>query len=104
THELRDMDSIVSVSNNANERIEELAITLDQDALFENQLSASEVADTFNSLTTGMNVFTMLDESTEEYLMVRMALPEEEADSEEALGNMVISRSEDRSEERRVGR
>ncbi len=95
TTALRDMDSVVSVSNNAIETIEELAITLDQDALFENQLSASEVADTFNSLTTGMNVFTMLDESTEEYLMVRMTLPEEEADSEEALGNMVISRSED---------
>lgn len=91
---LGEMDSVVSVSNNTTETIEELAITLDQEALFENQLSASEVGATFNNLTAGMDVFMILDESTEEYLMVRMSLPEEEIDSEEELGDMVISRTE----------
>ncbi|MCD2138484.1 efflux RND transporter permease subunit [Salinicoccus halitifaciens] len=95
TRALGEMDSVTRVSNNTTDTIDELAITLDHDALFENGLAASEVASTFNNMTTGMDVFMVLDESTEEYLMVRMTLPDEDVDSEEALGDMVISRTEE---------
>src|SRR5690625_1236522 len=95
TEALGEMDSVTRVSNNTTDTIDELAITLDHDELFENGLSASEVAGTFNNLTTGMDVVMVLDEDTEEYLMVRMTLPDEDVDSEEAIADMVISRTEE---------
>ena len=95
TEALRGMEAVERVSNDTTETIDELAITLDEGELFENGLTASEVAQTFNNLTTGMDVFLILDDGTEEYLLVRMTLPEEDVDSEEALGDIVISRTED---------
>ncbi|WP_342388286.1 efflux RND transporter permease subunit [Salinicoccus bachuensis] len=93
TAALRELDTVAGVSNNLTETVEELAVDLDQEALFENQLTAAEVAEKFSNFTRGVDVFNITEGETEEILTVSLQLADEDVDSIEALGNMTIQTS-----------
>ncbi|UOE92560.1 efflux RND transporter permease subunit [Alkalihalobacillus sp. LMS39] len=88
--ELEDVDDIEEVTNNREETVPEIQISVDEEAARENGFAPAQIANVVNSVTRGAFATQMVDESTDHIYEVHVSYDDEVLASMDRLGELLI--------------
>ncbi|MFP3322263.1 efflux RND transporter permease subunit [Planococcus sp. SIMBA_160] len=87
--ELASLPNVVELTNDRQETIDEIQMTIDREAATENNLAPVQIAQTVNNITRGVLATQVIDEQ-DEVLSVFVSYDEEQRDSVESLRELTL--------------